>query len=261
MNVIAADTDLTPPSLGARGSRQTFMEGNAVRLAAVDVKNQILEIASKVMNEKVNNLELRDKAVNIKNGEGKSMPLAEIVNIFGDGIPIIGKSHFIDSFSTNVDSKGYGNFGPTYVFGCQVVEVEVDPETGHVKVLSVVASHDVGKLINPMASEGQIEGGIAQGMGFGLMEKLDWSEGKVTNPSFLGYKIPNVLDMPPIQTFFIETIDPKGPFGAKGLAEPGLIPTAPAIANAIYDAVGVRIKSLPITPEKILRAIRGKSQL
>jgi 4-hydroxybenzoyl-CoA reductase alpha subunit len=259
VNVVSADTDLTPPSLGARGSRQTFMEGNAIRLAALDVKKQILEQASKVLNERVEDLELKDKEVYLKKRKDKSIPISAVVDIFGGGVPIVGKSHYIDTLSTGVDSKGYGNFGPTYTFGAHVLEVEVDPETGYVKILNVVAAHDVGKLINPMSAEGQIEGGVSQGIGFGLTEKIEWDEGKVTNPSFLGYKIPNVLDMPTIRTIFVETNDPYGPFGAKGLAEPGLIPTAPALANAIYDAVGVRVKSLPITPEKILKGIREKN--
>ncbi|MDI7259500.1 MAG: molybdopterin-dependent oxidoreductase [Thermodesulfobacteriota bacterium] len=260
VNVIASDTDLTPPNLGARGSRQTFMEGNAVRLAALDVRNQILENASRILNEKVKDLELKDREVYVKNRKDKAVPLSEIVNIFRDGVPIMGKGHYIDSISTGLDARGYGNFGPTYTFGCHVVEVEVDPETGYLKVLNVVAAHDVGKLINPMTSEGQFEGGISQGMGFALMEKIEWSKGEVTNPSFLGYKIPNVLDMPHIQTIFIKTNDPHRPFGAKGLAEPGLIPTAPALANAIYDAVGVRVKSLPITPEKIMKCIEERKK-
>jgi 4-hydroxybenzoyl-CoA reductase alpha subunit len=259
VNVISADTDLTPPSLGARGSRQTFMEGNAVRLAAMDARDQIFKSASELLHADVKDLEIRDKEVRVKGESQKSISIYEIVNTLRGGIPVIGKSHYVDSIATGVDSRGYGNFGPTYAFGCHVVEVEVDPQTGYIKVLNVVAAHDVGKLINPMLAAGQIEGGIAQGMGFALTEKLEWKEGEVVNPSFLGYKIVNVLDMPSIKTFFIETNDPNGPFGAKGLAEPGMIPTAPAIANAIYDAIGVRIRSLPITPEKILRAIRDKS--
>lgn len=134
--------------------------------------------------------------------------------------------------------------------------MEVDVETGKVNVLKIVAAHDTGKAINPMSAEGQIEGGVIQGVGFALMEKLHLKEGRVENNNFLDYKIPTSGDIPEIETILVETEDPAGPFGAKGIGEPGLVPTAPAIGNAIYDAIGVRFKELPITPEKILKALK-----
>ncbi len=157
--------------------------------------------------------------------------------------------------------KGYGNISSTYAFGAQGAEVEVDIETGEVKIIRMVAAHDVGKILNPQTLKGQIYGALAQGVGYALYEKLESQEGRIMNPNFRDYKIPRVHEMQfPIDLEFIETNDGFGPFGAKGVAEPGLVPTAPAIANAIYDAIGVRIRDLPITPEKILTALKNPKQ-
>jgi CO/xanthine dehydrogenase Mo-binding subunit len=161
--------------------------------------------------------------------------------------------------TTPPDSKtGYGNYAPTYAFGAQVAEVDVDMETGKVRVINIVAAHDVGRAINPLLIEGQIEGGIAMGIGYALLEKLQWQNGKTLNPNFCTYKIVNSTEIPTIQTILVESIDPYGPFGAKGIGEPTTIPTAPAIANAIYNAIGIRIKDLPITPDKIFKALKEK---
>ena len=143
-------------------------------------------------------------------------------------------------------------------YGAHFAEVEVDTETGNIKVLNYVAVHDVGKAINPLALEGQIEGAMAQGLGSTLFERLEWEGGRTLNSSFLDYRMLTAQDVSPIEPILIESIDPNGPFGAKGIGEPTLVPTAAAIANAIYDAVGVRIKTLPITPDKILSALKEK---
>jgi len=147
---------------------------------------------------------------------------------------------------------------PAWVFGTQIAEVEVDTETGEVKVLNVTAAHDVGRAINPMAVEGQLEGAIAQGVGMALSERLVYDHGVVQNQQFADFKLPTTMDVPKVKTLLVETDDPNGPFGAKGVGEAGLVPTAAAIANAIYNAVGVRIRELPITPDKILAALGKK---
>ena len=153
--------------------------------------------------------------------------------------------------------KGFGNISATYAYGTQGAEVEVDTETGEVKILRMVAAHDVGKVLNPQTLKGQIYGALAQGVGYALYEELQSHEGRIMNPGFRDYKIPGIQEMSfPIDLEFVETNDDYGPFGSKGVGEPGLVPTAPAIANAIYDAVGVRIRDLPITPEKILAALK-----
>jgi CO/xanthine dehydrogenase Mo-binding subunit len=138
----------------------------------------------------------------------------------------------------------------------QVAEVEVDPDTGQVKVLGFVSAHDIGKVINPAGVDGQINGAVAQGIGYALYEELSWQDGMILNPSDAQYLQPTSRDVPRVESILIEDKPGLGPYGAKGIAEAPIIPTAPAIANAIYDAIGVRIKSLPITPDKILEALR-----
>jgi xanthine dehydrogenase molybdenum-binding subunit len=147
-----------------------------------------------------------------------------------------------------------------YSFGVQVAEVQVDRKTGKVTIQKFFSVHDSGTVINPLLGEGQVEGGVVQGIGFALMEEILRKEGKVLNGNFTDYRIPTIRDVPPIETVFVEEPDPFGPFGAKGLGEITQVPTAPAIANAIYDAVGVRLKELPMTPERILASIRKRTR-
>lgn len=167
--------------------------------------------------------------------------------------------NFYDPPNENFDQTFRGNLSVAYAYGAHGVEVEVDRETGQVKILNYVAAHDVGKAINPMLLEGQIYGGGLQGIGYALGERMIWDKGYLKNGNFLDYKMPTVRDVPPVQAVIVESDEQAGPFGAKGIGEPGLVPTAPAIANAVYDAVGVRIKDLPITPEKVLRALKEKA--
>ncbi len=139
-------------------------------------------------------------------------------------------------------------------------EVKVDPHTGQVTVTNFVAAHDVGRAINPMATEGQIRGGIAQGLGWTLMENMVYKDGKLINPDFVDYIVPSALDVPDITPILVEPIEPNGPYGAKGIGEPALNPTMAAITNAIYNATGVRIKALPVSPEKMLTELKRKKQ-
>jgi CO/xanthine dehydrogenase Mo-binding subunit len=199
--------------------------------------------------------------LHVKGSPDNWLTISEVAfsSILKQGKPITGKGVYSPSNATPPDpTTGYGNYCPTYAFGVQVAEVEVDVETGKVRVINIVAAHDVGRAINPLLIEGQIEGGIAMGLGYALLEKLQWERGRTLNPSFCTYKIVNSTETPPIQTLLVETIDPDGPFGAKGIGELSTIPTAPAIANAIHNAIGIRIKDLPITPDKILKALKEK---
>jgi CO/xanthine dehydrogenase Mo-binding subunit len=136
--------------------------------------------------------------------------------------------------------------------------VEVDEQTGEVKILNLVAAHDVGKAMNPTLLLGQIYGAAYTGVGYGLTEEIKVQNGRVMNPGFRDYQMLTAMDVVPIEPVIVEPLDEDGPYGAKGVGEPGLVPTAPAIANAIYDAIGVRIRDLPITPEKILAALKEK---
>ncbi len=155
---------------------------------------------------------------------------------------------------------GSGRPWQAYVFGCQVAEVEVDTITGEVQVLGIWAAHDVGRAVNPRGVEGQIEGGIVQALGQGLMEDYKLDQGHTSTSGFAKYILPTSLDVPHVTSVIVEDPDPIGPLGVKGIGEPAMIPTIPAIMNAIYDAVGVRITALPATPEKVLQAIREKEK-
>jgi xanthine dehydrogenase molybdenum-binding subunit len=154
-----------------------------------------------------------------------------------------------------------GNMSMTYTFGVHGVRVHVDEETGKVKILNYVAAHDIGRAVNPLLLEGQVYGGVMMGVGYALSEQMILERGEIMNPNFRDYKILTAKDVVPIEAPVLETPDKDGPFGAKGIGEPGCVPTAPAIANAVYNAAGVRIKDLPITPERVLAAIRAKKGL
>jgi CO/xanthine dehydrogenase Mo-binding subunit len=242
--------------------------GNAVKLAAQQAKLQLLKRAACILDSGEGELEAAGGKIFVKSNpdryitvsEAASKPMYNRSTAFPMGVPVVASAYYADPVSTfPEEGSGHGNMCPAYVFGTQVAEVEVDTETGQVTVLNVVAAHDVGKAINPMAIEGQLEGSIAQGVGMALSEPLIHEKGAVLNQQFADYKLPTTMDVPKVTSILVETDDPYGPFGAKGVGEPGLIPTAVAIANAIYDAVGVRIRELPITPEKILSALKDKS--
>lgn len=155
--------------------------------------------------------------------------------------------------------KEGGNFAPNYSFMTQAAEVEVDPQTGKIRVLKMVTAHDCGKVINPTLVEGQLEGSIVGGMGQALFEEVIVERGQVMNPSFLDYGIPTTMEMPEIEAIEVETHDPLGPFGAKESGEGTQVSPAPAIVNAIYDAVGIDFTELPVTPEKMLKALEEKT--
>jgi CO/xanthine dehydrogenase Mo-binding subunit len=179
---------------------------------------------------------------------------------YQNGIPLASRGFWDDPVSPKPDPvTGFGG-SPTFAFGAQAVEVEVDRQTGQVRILKFIAAHDLGKAINPMAAEGQIEGSVLQGIGYALMEEMVWDEGVLLNPNFQDYRAPFIWDVPEMKTILIESNDPDGPFGAKGIGEAPLIPTAAAVANAIDDAVGIRVRELPITPGKILRYLRDQKE-
>jgi 4-hydroxybenzoyl-CoA reductase alpha subunit len=263
IHIITGDTSVTPQCMGAWGSREVFVAGNAVKIAAQEVKRQVLEEASKILEARLEDLVAGDRSVHVKGSSEEAVSIGQIAAACYSRGKILAGRGFYDApnpiitdqeLRTNVTYGG----APTFSFGTHVVEVEVDRRTGKVRVLNFVAAHDAGRVINPLMAEGQVEGGGLQGLGYALSESLVWDEGIVLNPNFQDYRVFYMNDVPPIKTMLLETIDPEGPYGAKGLGEMGLVPTAAAVANAIYDAVGVRIKTLPITPEKILIALREK---
>jgi CO/xanthine dehydrogenase Mo-binding subunit len=262
VNVINNDTDICPWDVGVHASRTTFVAGNSALGAAQKIKAQILEFASKSLGEPPEVLDIKGGMIfSTKDGE-KNVALAKVLRNahYTSGGRMLMAECFYDPANENLDRDFKGNLSVAYAYGAHGVEVEVDRRTGQVKVLQYIASHDVGRAINPMLLEGQIYGGGLMGLGYALGEKMIFDKGVLKNGNFLDYKMLTAKDVPPVEAVIVETDEKDGPFGAKGIGEPGLVPTAPAIANAIYDAVGVRIKDLPITPEKVLKALKEKEK-
>lgn len=268
ITIKTGDTDHTPYEWQTVASRITYCAGNAIQLACEDAKDQLLELAQLKLGIFKRDLEFKDGNIVSKIYPDKKVSIAELslglTMPDGSGIhgPIVGRGSFIPPNVRNADKKtGLGDKPVAFwTFGCQGVDIEVDTETGNIKVLKVASSFDVGKVINPQLIEAQIEGAIVQGLGTGIFEELILKDGKVLNPDFVDYKIPTSDDMPEMIIKFVENPEETGPFGARGVAEPAMVPTAPAIANALYNAIGIRINSLPITAEKVLNAIKEKNQ-
>ncbi|MBI3362695.1 MAG: molybdopterin-dependent oxidoreductase, partial [Chloroflexi bacterium] len=273
VDVLNSDTDVKPWDVGVHASRTTFIAGNAAHLAAMDARRQIFETASELLKAPPEKLVAGDGRIFVR-ADGnqqsatprgrfavsnqQSVDLAKVARArhFREGGKVIIGEGWYDPPTSLVDKETYkGNISATYGFGAQMAEVEVDTETGKVRVLRLVCANDVGRAINPMAVEGQIEGGVQMGLGYALTEELIVKDGRVLNPDFLDYRLFTAADMPEIETIIVETDDPQGPFGAKGVGEMGGTPTAAAIANAIYDAVGVRLTTVPMTPERVLKGL------
>src|ERR1051325_7245719 len=260
VEVSRADTDLTTFCLGAFASRLTYISGNAVKNAATNVKRQLFDQAAEMLEANPDDLICHEGRISVKGAESKSVSVADVARarLFRhNGAPIVGSGSF-DADSVLPDSTRFGNESGAYNYGAQAAQVHVDPETGQVKILQFAVASDCGTVIYPLGAEGQVEGGLAQGIGYALIEGLQIDEGRPINPNFSDYRIPSMRDMPPLQHTFADSYEPTGPFGAKGLGELNMDPTAAVINNAIFDAVGVRVKILPITPEKILRALKEK---
>jgi xanthine dehydrogenase molybdenum-binding subunit len=254
IHIVTGDTDVTLFEYGSDASRSAYAIGNAVLIAARQAKEQLLERAAKMLEASPDELEIEEKRIHVRANPERGVSVAEvcydaIYNFKGECLNISGKCSW----------EGRWNSPPTGAF---FAEVEVNTETGRVKVIRLVTAMDCGKAINPTAVEGQLEGGMQQGLGYGLTEDyiINKDTGVVGSDNYDNYKMPGILDMPQTEIIIIDKPDPKGPFGAKGVGEPGMVGIAPAIANAIYDAIGVRIRELPITPEKILKGLEEKSQ-
>ncbi|MEI7884532.1 MAG: molybdopterin cofactor-binding domain-containing protein [Clostridia bacterium] len=260
VRIISADTFFTPDALASSASRQTYVSGEAVRKAAADVKGHLLKLAAILLESPIEDLDIKRGSVFSKSSpESIQMPFKKLAwEAHFRGKQFIGFA-WHDNTTPDVDKEtNQGNAYATYIYATQVADVEVDTETGQVNVVRVAAAHDVGRAINPKNVEQQIEGAVVQGMGYAIMEEIIMQEGITLTPSFTKFLIPTAKDSPEIISYIVESNDLKGPFGAKGVGEGAIIPTAIAISNAVYDAIGVRIYSLPITPEKILAALSEK---
>jgi 4-hydroxybenzoyl-CoA reductase alpha subunit len=256
--VLAADTLLTPIDLGSYSSRVTFMAGNAAKMAAENLRKVILEAVSKVHELELTELNLEKERVFSNDGH-LDLSWVEAVENATRKVGAISTTGYYNSPKLGGDFKGSGaGLSPSYSFGALVAKVEVNTESGLVEVKKIWGAHDVGRSINPLAVEGQLEGSWHMGIGQALTEEMRYHEGLLVNSNLLDYKIPTTLDTPDIDTNVIESMDPEGPFGAKECGEGALHPVIPAIANAIYDAVGVRLNSLPFNPEELLNKMKVK---
>ncbi len=255
--VVAGDTGVSPDAGATSASRQTYISGNAVLLAARQAKEVLLEEAAGIMAAAASDLCLRDGHV-WRAGEKTPLTVKEVLAACRKKGKLTLGSGWFNPETTGMDETGRGAPYATYSYATQVAEIEVDTETGKVSVLRLVAAHDVGRAINPKSVEGQIEGGCLMGIGYALLEEVKLTEGRIGNPRYAEYLLPMSLDVPEIHAIIVEEPEITGPFGAKGVGEPALIPTAAAIANAVADALGVRFYDLPITPEKILAALSAK---
>jgi aldehyde oxidoreductase len=246
----SADTAITPDAGKTSASRQTFITGKAAEKASRSLRETILRFANVSDNAAI---ALDGANLTIREGDATRRLDLSTLKTDADGLVFRAEESY-DPPTLPLDAKGQGKPYAVYGYGAQIAELEVDLKLGIVKLIKITAAHDVGKAINPLLAEGQIEGGIAQGIGMALLE--EYIPGRTEN--LHDYLIPTIGDVPPIETILIEVPDPEGPFGAKGLGEHVLIPTAPAILNAIRHATGVLITKVPATPTRIRAAIRDK---
>lgn len=258
--VISADTDSTPMDTGAIASRTTYVTGQAVRLAAAKAKHILFEAAAPLLEVGIDQLEARDRKIQVIGFHQKSMSIGEVAfkSQIVLGRPAVGTASYNPPTVPMDPETGQGKPFSTYVYATQIAEVEVDTDTGQVDVLRVTAAHDCGTPVNPDLVVGQVQGGVSLGIGYALLEEIIFEDGVQSNPRLTDYVLPTSMDVPTVDVTIVDNYDPTGPFGVKGVGEPTSVPTAPAILNAIYDAVGVRLFDLPATPEKILKAIKEK---
>jgi len=261
IRLIASDTDATLPCMGTFGSRVTFCAGNAVAQATLALREKMMAQAANILAVPVNQLTMKDRSVFVSEEADKAVSFTQIGSVsYAQNQEVLTGSGYYDGpeVDPDFDPKSYYAYpGPAMTFATHLAEVEVDPETGKVELINFYAAHDSGKIINPLMAEGQIEGGAVMGFGWALTEDFKLDKGKMLNPNFHDYKIFSIKDIPNITPILVETTDPNGPFGAKGLGECAMVPTAPAILNAIYDAVGIRICDMPATSEKVYNHLKS----
>jgi CO/xanthine dehydrogenase Mo-binding subunit len=249
LQCVGPDTALTPDCGRTSASRQTFVTGRAAMLAGTALRRRLLAAAGAPDDARIT---AGRQGIAI---DGRAMDLGRLP-VDTNGYVLAAEESF-DPPVTPLSETGQGRPYATYAFGAQMAEVTVDCQTGRVRVRKVVAAHDVGKMVNPTLLEGQVEGAVAQGVGLALMEK--YLPGRHNN--LRDYLIPTVHDVPEVRSIFIEAPTDQGPYGAKGVGEPALVPTAAAILNAIHDATGVRIREAPASPDVVLRALAARHSL
>jgi 4-hydroxybenzoyl-CoA reductase subunit alpha len=262
VRLVAADTALTPVDLGSYSSRVTFMAGNACLEAARQLRRQIFEAAARRLDCSPEVLETADEVIRRTDDGQAGMSFEEAVALaLEKSGTLVAKGTYTppeQARGGNYKGAGVGP-SPSYSYSAQVAEVTVDPDSGRVFVERITVAHDCGRALNPLTVEGQIQGSVYMGMGQALQEEMVWRNGRLMNPSLLEYRLPTTLETPLIESIIVESVDPEGPFGAKEAGEGSLAATLPAIANAIYDAIGVRLNELPMTPEKIREKLRERT--
>ncbi|MDP2727527.1 MAG: xanthine dehydrogenase family protein molybdopterin-binding subunit, partial [Dehalococcoidia bacterium] len=259
IRVVNGDTMTTPQDPGSYSMAATFVSGNAARVAAADAKRQILEIAADKLEANPSDLDIKNKRIFVKGSPDRGMALRDVIWAgLATGRPVLGKGTYQPDLPVKDMTKGQieGQLTGAYTFGTTVAEVEVDKETGQIEVKKVAAAHDCGRAINRMAVEGQIEGSVVIGQGQVLSEEMCWDGGQCLNPNYTSYGLSTALETPQIVPIVVESEDPNGPFGAKEAAETINIAILPSLANAVSKASGARVQTLPITPEKVLEALK-----
>jgi carbon-monoxide dehydrogenase large subunit len=254
------DTDTTPYDASTTSSRSTFHMGNAVKLASADAREQIVTLAALALGCSPEDLTARDGAVERISDPSSRMSYESVLKqCYGAGGSVLGRGFYYPAAESG--SGMWTAPSAFWMYGAQGAEVEVDRGTGQIRVLKLVAAHDVGTAINPTTCAGQIEGGVLHGMSLALFEHVLMDNGRVTNANFHDYKLATAIDAPEVVPIIVETPHRDGPYGAKGIGEPVLTPTAAAIANAVADATGVRMFDLPMTPERVWRAMQASGPI
>ena len=254
VGVYIGDTALTPAAGGTYATRQLYMSGNAALAAATELRDRLNPVAAQLLRCAAADLDYVDGCVRAPGGG--SLGLAELVSECARrGVDTSVLTVWHADAGTFDPVSGQGDTFPDYTYGTHATDVEVDTDTGEVKVLRYVAVHDVGRAINPMRVEGQIQGGAMQGIGYALTEEIVLEKGVNNSTLFTSYLIPNASDYPDIEAEIVESGEGRGPFGARGIGEPPIGPAAPALANAITNAIGARPSRLPMTPERLLALI------
>ena len=262
VSVINSDTDITPWDVGVHASRTTFIAGNSAIGAARKAKEKILAAAAAKFERAVDSLDLNDGFVIDNDSGSKIIELGKLMRSlhFSKKAELVMTSFYYEPPSAHQDSKFKGDVSAAYAWATQVVEIEVDTQTGIVRLVKVTGAHDVGRVLNRLGIEGQVEGGIVMGQGYALTENLIVENGIMRNPNFRDYKLVTAPEIPEMDISFVESMDGEGPQGAKGVGEAPAICVAAAVANAIYNATGVRIYALPFTPENVYRALHGRAK-
>jgi CO/xanthine dehydrogenase Mo-binding subunit len=257
IDLIHENTSLMPDSGTAAATRQTYNTGNAIKVACENMKKELFEKAKVELNlNSISGLILEKGEVVLKFFPERRISYKKLSEIYYNDDIIEAKGEFTAQTTEMDIETGQGAPYWPYTFNACAVEVEVDAETGVVNILRSTFAQDAGRAVNPRILEGQMDGGFAMGLGYTLFEDLNLDKGIMKNNRFSKYLIPTAMDMVDINNIIVEDPEPTAPYGAKGIGEPVMIPIAPAILNAIYDAVGVRIKELPVTPEKLIRHLR-----